>query len=126
MKRLITSSIIIILILVAGGLSLWYLQDTKEKTVEYIQAAQDAIDNQDKEKALESTNNLKEFWGEREEYLTLAIRYHDADELTKYVYELPSFIEYEDYSECAAILSKIKLIAEHIIETETPTLLQIF
>ena len=126
MKRLITSSVIIILILVAGGLSLWYLQDTKEKTVEYIQVAKQAVENQDKEKALESTNNLKEFWEGREGYLTLIIRYHDVDDLTKYICELPSFIEYEDYSECAAILARIQIIAEHIVETEVPTLLQIF
>lgn len=126
MKRLIISSGIILLILAVGFFSIWYLEDTKDKTMVYIDAAQEAIDRQNKEEALHSIEELQNFWENHEHYVTLAIRYHDVEEVTKYMAELPSLIEHEEYGASASVLNRIRLTAEHIVDSELPTPLQIF
>lgn len=126
MKRCIASSLIIATLILLGFVGMWHINQTTEIMTQIIVEEEAALDQNDMEKAEKLNQQLSDFWNKQHSILTLYIRHNDIDEISKYISELDQLILHQNTSECSSRLSLIKMMIEHIRDTEIPNPTNVF
>ncbi|HIZ56699.1 MAG TPA: DUF4363 family protein [Firmicutes bacterium] len=126
MKRLTAILSILILIISASVWGIFNLNRVQKDLNHLIEQSTQAVQNNDFEKAKELHNQLNHLWEEESSILVCYVRHNDLDEITKIISELYYLLEFKNTAEFCAQLNKIEVIFNHIVESEMPTLRNIF
>lgn len=126
MKRVWLVSALVAVILILGILSLSHLNKvTKEMEVRLDQLA-DSVERQDKNFLEKQASDFEAFWEDKEHEVMRYIHHDELDTITGTVARLSALAKYEDYSELAAEIDRLRHLVRHIYESELPSFQSIF
>lgn len=100
MSRIIVAIIIVVLILTGGILEQVYVYNTFNDLAEYTLEIADTILAGDKEKSVELTDALVEFWHKKRDVLELTSPHNEVKDMMAYISQLKGFL-LSDQLDCA-------------------------
>ena len=125
MKRIITVSIIFILLILAG---IFAMLDTNHRCHQVIDIAEETknyVENYDMENAKKYQEKLESFWKDQEKIMRLYLRRNNLEDIEREMGSLSEIIKLEDQLESGKALDSIIQYCHEIIEDEKPILCNI-
>lgn len=125
MKRIITVSVIFILLLSAG---IFAMLDTNHRCRQVIEIAEETknyVENYDMENAKKYQEKLEFFWKDQEKIMRLYLRRNNLEDIDREMGSLSEIIKLEDQLESGKALDSIIQYCHEIIEDEKPILCNI-
>lgn len=118
--------IVIVLIVCLDILTNNYTKDSVKIISEELNILRESILNEDKEKANNKMQEIKEQWKERYDILAFYIEHDELEKVETEMIGLAANINTEEYEDCISYLDTTIFILEHIQEKEEFHLRSIF
>lgn len=125
MKRIITVSIIFILLIFAGIFAMLDANCRCYKVIEIAEETKNYVENLDIENAKKSQEKLETFWKDQETIMRLYLRRNNLEDIDREMGSLSEIIKLEDQIESGKALDSIIQYCHEIIEDEKPILCNI-
>lgn len=125
MKRIITVSIIFILLLSAGIFAILDANGRCCQLIELAEKTKNYVENNDMENAKTYQEKLELVWKEQENVMRLYLRRDNLEEIDREMGSLSEIVKLEDQVESGKALDSIIQYCHEIIEDEKPTLCNI-
>lgn len=118
----------VIIALLAGG-SFWgnrYINISTQRLVQVIEQVDDRLDNQDWDQANYQLHVLKKNWDETKDVWSVLVHHQEIDTIDIAVMRLTEYIQANDSVLAAGELATLRLLFEHMADTEAFNLKNIF
>ena len=125
-KELIIITVVIILIVALDIITGKYTKDSVELISSELNELRRYIQEENKEKALDKMQKIKEKWEERYKVLAFYIEHDELEKVETELTGLSADLNVEEYKHCIAELDTTIFILEHIQEKEEFHLRSIF
>lgn len=126
MSRLITISVIIVLILGLSFTGISYAHDTKRDFEEMISAAQEFCAAEDRQALSASARSMQSSWEEREGFLSFYVRHDEIEKMATYLVGLEAYAKTGSFDSAAVTLYQMAFLVNHIYHRELPNLDNLF
>ncbi len=125
MKRIITVSIIFLLLLASGIFAILDAKHRCYKVIEIAEQTKSCVENYDMENAKNHQEKLESFWKDQEKVMRLYLRRNNLEDIDREMGSLSEIIKLEDRVESGKSLDSIIQYCHEIIEDEQPKLCNI-
>lgn len=126
MKRIITVSIIFLLLLASGICAILDAKCRCHKVIEIAEQTKIYVENYDMENAKNHQEKLESFWKDQEKVMRLYLRRNNLEDIDREMGSLSEIIKLEDLVESGKSLDSIIQYCHEIVEDEQPILCNIF
>lgn len=120
MGRKIATLSIAFLILFSCSISVFHTYQVKETLLQMISEAKEAAEENNKEKALELSEKITNYWEQEEQILILYVNHTEADSFTDLVASLSTLVEYDDITLFCSELDEAYYTIEHLWTSQLP------
>lgn len=118
----------VIIALLAGG-SFWsnrYINISTQRLVQVIEQVDERLDNQDWDQADHQLHVLKKDWEETKDVWSVLVHHQEIDTIDITVMRLTEYVQANDSVLAAGELATLRLLFEHMADTEAFNLKNIF
>ncbi len=126
MKRVWIALGLVAAILAGGIFSLWHLERITREMGNSLEQLSLAVEQQDDARILELALMFQEQWQQFEPGIRRYIHHDELESITGGSARLAALARYQDYGELAAETDRMRHLVNHILESERPTLKNIF
>lgn len=124
-----TFAIVAVIVTLLGGGSVWYTHYISSSTgilVEQIDQVDERIQNQDWDKANSSLKKMENDWEKTKNLWSVLITHQEIDSIDITLKRLEEFVRLKSPVLAAGELSSLRLLVDHIADTEAFNLRNIF
>lgn len=125
MKRILTVSIIFVLLISAGIFAMIDANSRCHQVIEIAEETKNYVENYDMENAKKYQEKLEAFWKDQEQIMRLYLRRNNLEDIDREMGSLSEIIKLEDQLESGKALDSIIQYCHEIIEDEKPILCNI-
>lgn len=123
MKRLIISTLIILLLVGLAGAHVSHLKNITGELIGLLETSQQGLEQKNWSAAAESMAQVTAQWERHAFFLHTTLRHADIDDIRASMKEITAYLESrEDRSECLAVTAKLINQLELLLEAELPTI----
>lgn len=121
LKRVLSSSIILVLIFTGIILSDIYLKKSTDEIIEITKLAEIEVSKGDIEKATEHIDTLQEKWQTSRNIIAIFIRHSDVDVVNDSVSKLKVYLQSNDKKDFYAECDSVEFYLKNLADSETYT-----
>lgn len=126
MSRLITISIIVILIIALSISGIFFAKNTKEKFYYHCNSAVESCNTQNSDRLLESAKKMSALFESRHGFLSFFVRHDEIERLETLIISLLSYAKTSSYESAVNCIYQIEFLINHIYVREIPNLDNLF
>ena len=117
--RTVPAIIVIIVLLLGGSLTTYrYLHTTSQVLATQLEEVEQSISTQKWEVAQKELNTALQSWGKIKTWWTILLDHQEIDNIDMSINRLEKYIQTRDFSLSLGEVSVLKLLVDHISETE--------
>lgn len=117
--RTVPAIIVIIVLLLGGSLTTYrYLHTTSQILATQLEEVEQSISTQKWEVAQKELNTALQSWGKIKTWWTVLLDHQEIDNIDMSISRLEKYIQTRDFSLSLGEVSVLKLLVDHISETE--------
>lgn len=126
MSRLITITVIIVLIVSLSVAGIFFAKDTKQIFFYHCNNAIDSCNAQNSDKLLESAKKMSALFESRHGFLSFFVRHDEIEKLETLIISLLSYAKTSSYESAVNCIYQIEFLTNHIYVREIPNLDNLF
>lgn len=126
MKPVLIIALTVLVIILAGTCTLYYLKAESAEISQQLDALEQAVSLKQWPQAKTIGESLSKTWHTTSTIWSMLIDHYEIDSINIYLAELRSYINTEEQNQALSRISSLKVLIEHIPEKESLTLKNIF